>query len=50
MILTFICIIFSSLHFDGLTLPMLFQWYCNHPFLFMLALGEIFSYTVNVRR
>lgn len=49
MILTFICIIFSSLQFDGLTLPILFQWYCNHPFLFMLALGEIFSYTVNIK-
>jgi hypothetical protein len=50
MILTLLCVIFShTLNFDGLTLPILFQWYCNHPFLFMLALGEIFSYTVNVK-
>lgn len=42
MLITILCIIFSSkLTFSGLTLPILFDWYSYHPFLFMLALGEI---------
>ena len=44
MIVTLLCIIFSkSLSLDGLTLPVLFNWYCNHPFIFMLAVGEVIS-------
>ena len=38
MIITLLCIIFSNdLSFSNLTLQALFQWYCNHPFLFILA-------------
>lgn len=44
MIITLLCIIFSSkLTFGGLTLPVLFDWYCYHPFLFMFAYVEIVS-------
>lgn len=51
MFITLLCIMFSnSLNFDGLTLPILFQWFCNHPFLFMFAIGEIFQYTVKIKK
>ena len=42
MIITLLCIIFSkTLSLKGLTLPILFDWYCYHPFLFMFAIAEI---------
>ena len=45
MVVTMICIVFSdSLHLSNLTLPILFDWYSNHPFLFMLALSEIVTF------
>ena len=44
MLITLLCIIFSDLKFDGLTLPVLFEWYCNHPFLFLFAVSEIVEY------
>ena len=51
MIITLLCILFSkNLSFNGLTLPILFEWYCNHPFLFMFVMGEIFQYTVNIKK
>lgn len=51
MIVTLLCIAFSqTLNFEGLTLSILFDWYCNHPFLFLLALGEMLYTNVTVRR
>ena len=42
MLTTLLCILFSdTLNFDGLTLQSLFQWYNNHPFLFMLVVAEV---------
>ena len=42
MIITLLCIIFSSdLSFGNLTLQTLFQWYCNHPLLFILAFCDL---------
>ena len=50
MIITLLCIAFSqTLNFEGLTLPILFDWYCNHPFLFLLAVGETLCTNVSVR-
>lgn len=44
MIVTWLCILFSkTLALKGLTLYNLFEWYVNHPFLFMLAFSELFS-------
>jgi len=52
MIVTLLCIMFSKiLNFDGLTLQTLFEWYCNHPILFMLAMCEctgMIKFTLNV--
>lgn len=51
MIITLLCILISkTLNFDGLTLSILFEWYCRHPFLFIFAISECFQYTVNVSR
>lgn len=51
MLITLLCIIFASdLSFNGLTLPILFDWYCLHPFLFMLALSDISVAILGVRR
>ena len=33
--------LFKDLCFDNLTLTSLFNWYINHPFLFMLAVSEV---------
>lgn len=50
MIITLLCLLFSNtLNFDGLTLQSLFQWYSNHPFLFMMATSELVSVSVNVK-
>ena len=55
MIVTLLCIAFSSiLNFDGLTLQTLFEWYCNHPFLFILFIWEYaglikFNFNVNTK-
>lgn len=53
MIVTLLCILFSNnLNFDGLTLQTLFEWYCNHPILFMLAVCEftgLLRFTLNVK-
>lgn len=39
-----ICIIISkTLTFADLTLPILFSWFCYHPFLFIIMLNEIFA-------
>ena len=41
MFITLLCILFSNnLNFDNLTLTSLFNWYVNHPFLFMYAFSE----------
>lgn len=51
MIITLLCIIFSnSLSLNGLTLPVLFDWYCNHPFLFMLAVSETVSFFISTTK
>ena len=45
MFLTFLFVTFSQqLTFKHLTLPILWQWYCNHPFLFLAVCGEMISY------
>lgn len=45
MFLTFLFVTFSQqLTFKHLTLPILWQWYCNHPFLFLMVCGELMSY------
>ena len=42
MLVTLLCILFcKDLQLEGLTLQILFNWYCNHPFLFMMAASEI---------
>lgn len=42
MITTLLCIVFAfDLTFKGLTLPILFNWYCLHPILFIIAVYEI---------
>ena len=42
MFLTILAIIlYSDLNFDGLTITNLLDWYCQHPFWAMLAIGEI---------
>ena len=44
MFIALLCVIFAKdLSFSGLTLPVLFTWFCNHPFLFIFALSEIFN-------
>ena len=44
MIVTLLCIFLSkTLALKGLTLYNLFEWYVNHPFLFMLAFSELVS-------
>jgi hypothetical protein len=41
MIVILFCVAFSScLNFDGLTLQTLFEWFLNHPILFLLAIWE----------
>ena len=46
MIVTMICIVFSdSLHLSNLTLPILFDWYLNHPFLSILVIIELISFS-----
>lgn len=42
MLITLLCIIFlSDLSFNHLTLQTLFQWYCNHPLLFIFAFCDL---------
>ena len=42
MFLTLLAImLYSDLNFDGLTISSLLDWYCQHPFWAMLAMGEI---------
>lgn len=42
MIVTLLCVFLSkTLALKGLTLYNLFEWYVNHPFLFMLAFSEL---------
>lgn len=49
MLVVLLCIAFSStLNFDGLTVSVLWQWFQGHPFLLMMALGEVFSYNINI--
>lgn len=51
MIITLLCILFSKvLVFKGLTLQILFDFYSRHPFLFMMAVGEIFSARVTFNK
>ena len=51
MFITLLCVMFSStLNFDNLTIQSLFDWYCQHPFLLMFAISEIFTMTINVKR
>lgn len=46
MIVTMICIVFSdSLHLSNLTLPILFDWYSNHPFLSILVIIELIAFS-----
>lgn len=41
MIVILLCVAFSSiLNFDGLTLQTLFEWFSNHPILFLLTIYE----------
>lgn len=45
MFITILCVLCSqALDFDHLTLPILFNWYCGHPFLFMFMICELASY------
>lgn len=45
MFLTFLFVALSQqLTFNHLTLQILWQWYCNHPFLFLMVCGELMSY------
>ena len=47
MFLTFLFVTFSQqLTFKHLTLPILWQWYCNHPFCFLFALSEMLSWAI----
>ena len=42
MFITILCIFFANhLTLYHLTLQTLFKWYCNHPFLFMMAVTEL---------
>ncbi len=42
MFTVLLCAIFAKgLSLNGLTLPALFSWFCNHPFLFIFAIEEI---------
>lgn len=41
MITVLLCVAFGSLTFKGLTLPLLFGWFCGHPFLFLVAVWEL---------
>lgn len=47
MLLTFLFVAFSQqLTFNHLTLQILWQWYCQHPFCFLFALSEMLSCTI----
>ena len=49
IIITLLCVIFSkTLSLNGLTLPILLEWYCHHPFLFMLAISTTLTTTCNL--
>ena len=41
MIITLLCVAFSSLTFKGLTLTALMAWFNSHPFWFILAVWEL---------
>jgi hypothetical protein len=44
MFIILLCILFSgTLNFDNLTLISLFNWYVNHPFLFIFAIYNIIN-------
>lgn len=46
MFLTFLFVALSQqLTFNHLTLQILWQWYCQHPFCFLFALSEMLSWT-----
>jgi hypothetical protein len=49
MLITILCITFGSLTFKGLTLQALFAWFCNHPFLFFMALNELVHERIYIR-
>lgn len=55
MFITLLCIFFANdLTLYHLTLQTLFNWYCNHPLLFMMAVTELMGnfnlIKINIKR
>ena len=49
MLTVLLCILFSkTLSFQGLTVAILLSWFNLHPFLAMLAVGELITSSVRV--
>lgn len=49
MFTTLLCIaFFKDLSFDGLTLQTLFNWFCGHPFLFLLVFIELLTCKIKI--
>lgn len=50
MFIILLCCIFShSLSLHNLSLQTLFIWFNYHPFLFILAIAEIFEYNITIK-